>query len=449
MTNKTCLIKELSTFVKRGITPAYTDQKKVKVINQKCIRNFDIDLSLAKYTDTDKRKFNIEKYLQPYDILINSTGVGTLGRVAQIYKIDCPTTVDSHVTILRPNNKKIDPLYFGYVVKSKEKLIESLAEGSTGQTELSRTQLEVLEIEILNDLKDQKSCGQFLKNLDLKINLNHKINQRLEEIVKLFFKSWFIDFDPVRAKSEGRSTGLSKEINDLFPNSFENSELGEIPKGYEIKRLDEIADFQNGYAFKSNEYVNNSENAIEVFRMGYIKRGGGFKEDDSPVFVSTLSQGNHKKYKLFKNDMTIAMTDMKNNMVILGCCAFIEEDKRFLLNQRVGRIRILDTNLVNPLFLYNYMNYPKNVELLRTRANSGVQVNLSTEAIKETKILIPSIEIMKKFSDITFPLYEKFILNNKEIKVLKKIRSILLSKLISGTLKISNGEKVTKEVGFL
>jgi type I restriction enzyme S subunit len=77
----------------------------------------------------------------------------------------------------------------------------------------------------------------FFSKIDTKIELNQKMNETLEEIAKTLFKSWFIDFDPVRAKAEGRPTGLSKEISDLFPDSFEDSELGEIPKGWKVENI--------------------------------------------------------------------------------------------------------------------------------------------------------------------------------------------------------------------
>ncbi len=87
------------------------------------------------------------------------------------------------------------------------------------------------------DKKNRQAAGETLKIIDDKIELNQKMNQTLEEIAKTLFKSWFIDFDPVREKAEGKPTGLSKEISNLFPNSFENSDLGKIPKGWEISRL--------------------------------------------------------------------------------------------------------------------------------------------------------------------------------------------------------------------
>ena len=149
-----------------------------------------------------------------------------------------------------------------------------------------------------------------------------------------------------------------------------------------------------------------------------------------------------------KKDITISMTDMKNKMVILGCCALIEEDNRFLLNQRVGRIRVTDTDLIDSVYLYLYMNFPLKVDMIRTRANSGVQVNLSTDTIKETAILVPPTLLMEKFSRITTNSYEKIFLNNKEIKVLTRIRDILLPKLISGELKIPDAESLIEEASI-
>jgi type I restriction enzyme S subunit len=80
----------------------------------------------------------------------------------------------------------------------------------------------------------QRAIGEIVRSLDDKIELNRKTNETLEAMAKALFKSWFVDFDPVRAKAEGRPTGLPDEISDLFPDSLEDSELGEIPSGWEM-----------------------------------------------------------------------------------------------------------------------------------------------------------------------------------------------------------------------
>ncbi|MCI2255531.1 restriction endonuclease subunit S [Domibacillus sp. PGB-M46] len=156
---KTKKLSELLYLSKKGITPKYTEdiEGSVLVINQKCIRNKKISTSLARRHDLIK---NIpkDKYLQKYDILINSTGIGTLGRVAQLFEVREPITVDSHVRICRPNVEICSPLYIGQVMKMNESLLQTMTEGSTGQAELSS---EVLNLQVvyppLNIQKDYEN----------------------------------------------------------------------------------------------------------------------------------------------------------------------------------------------------------------------------------------------------------------------------------------------------
>lgn len=169
-------LKEVTEYLSRGITPSYAENEGVIVINQRCIRGNKIDWGNIRLTDPQKKKIGPEKYLKQYDVLVNSTGVGTLGRTAQVKKLFSDTTVDSHITILRPNDL-VEPLFFGYAVNMVEKNIENLAEGSTGQTELSRVRLGE-EIFINLPPKDiQKKIAKILSDIDEKIELNEKINR--------------------------------------------------------------------------------------------------------------------------------------------------------------------------------------------------------------------------------------------------------------------------------
>lgn len=95
-------------------------------------------------------------------------------------------------------------------------------------------------------VNEQKAIAHILGTLDDKIGLNRRMNETLEGIARTIFKSWFVDFDPVRAKAEGRETGLPKEIEDLFPASFEESELGEIPKGWKVGSVSDLVDITSG-----------------------------------------------------------------------------------------------------------------------------------------------------------------------------------------------------------
>ena len=177
--------------------------------------------------------------------------------------------------------------------------------------------------------------------------------------------------------------------------------------------LEALCSFLNGFAFKSSDYTTKSTDTFEVFRMGYINRGGGFKEDNSPVYIKKdhfLSIG---KYILKKDDVVIAMTDMKNNVAILGNTAKINFNDRFVLNQRVGLIRVVRDDLLDKNFLYYYSNWIQYVESLRSRANSGVQVNLSTSTIKESILTIPPLRDQQAIAAILGSLDDKIDLNRR------------------------------------
>lgn len=137
-------LRDVCSYISRGISPKYIDFGGVAVVNQKCIRDFSIDFSKTRRHDASKRKID-DRLLKLWDVLVNSTGVGTLGRVAQVRRLPEAIIVDSHVTVLRAG-VEINPLYLGLVVGGMQQEIEALAEGSTGQTELSRAKLGELKI---------------------------------------------------------------------------------------------------------------------------------------------------------------------------------------------------------------------------------------------------------------------------------------------------------------
>ncbi len=141
---------EVCSYLNRGLSPKYTDSGGVLVLNQKCVRNFSIDFSKARRHDVAQRKID-GRVLELGDVLVNSTGVGTLGRVAQVCRLAETTIVDSHVTVVR-SGPRIDPMYLGGFMGMKQAEIEAMGEGSTGQTELSRAKLGALRILLPTDL---------------------------------------------------------------------------------------------------------------------------------------------------------------------------------------------------------------------------------------------------------------------------------------------------------
>lgn len=135
---------DATKYLSRGISPKYLDNGGILVLNQKCIRNFRIDTSKGRRHDSSQKSID-GRTLELGDILVNSTGVGTLGRVAQVIHLDEETIVDSHVTVIRAINRAMSS-YLGQCISLKQPDIETMGEGSTGQTELSRSKLTQLPI---------------------------------------------------------------------------------------------------------------------------------------------------------------------------------------------------------------------------------------------------------------------------------------------------------------
>ena len=176
------LLGEITSFIAKGIPPKYIEEENqytVRVLNQKCNRNFEISYDESRIHNAALKKVPENKFLRYGDVLINSTGAGTAGRVAQLFNIPSPTIIDGHMILLRPTDE-VDSLYYGYAIKSYQKKIESLAEGSTGQTEINRQRLQdEIVITFPKEKELQKRIGTFLFQIDEKIKNNKQINNNL------------------------------------------------------------------------------------------------------------------------------------------------------------------------------------------------------------------------------------------------------------------------------
>ena len=433
---KVC-IKELVLLNKRGITPKYVEDDGIVVINQKCIRDFVVNPEQARLTSKTK-KIPDEKFLTSYDVLVNSTGVGTLGRVAQIKEVMKLATVDSHITILRPDKNKVDPIYFGYIIKNAQRRIEALAEGSTGQTELSRILLGELKVDFYSNLKIQKKIAHILGALDDKIELGRKMNQTLEAMAQALFKSWFVDFDPVHAKAGcksdaelergARELGISKEVLELFPSEFEENELGMIPEGWEQNTLTSICKVQSGYAFKSAWW---QDTGVEVIKIKNIN-GTTIDTNDCQCVSQEIADKN-SNFKLRSGDCLIAMTGATVGKV--GILNTSEEE--YLLNQRVGRFQPKD---YYDEYIKVLVRTDKFFDGIQGQAQGSAQPNISAKEIETVQIIKPSDNVIAMFSQILEPVFAKSLAHQGEIDTLKKTRDTLLPKLLSGELDVSELE---------
>lgn len=336
---------------------------------------------------------------------------GTLGQVHFVKEDFWPLNTSLWVKDFHGNDER----FIYYFLKTLN--FEEYNSGTSVPT-LNRNDVHKLDVTI-PDLEEQKSIASILSAIDDKIENNLAINKTLEEMAMALYKHCFVDFGPFQ------------------DGEFVESELGRIPKGWEVKSLGEIADFINGYAFKSGDLKSEDDgNSYHVFKMGHIERGGGLKENATKSYIEKIKCQKLEKYILKVGDLLMAMTDMKDNVAILGNTALINENDKYIVNQRVGLIRPKNQIGIDYSFLYLTTNENSFIERLRSQANSGVQVNLSTDAIKSSKMIIGSEEVNKKFDDLVKPLYNNIFQNKIENQTLTQLRDTLLPKLISGEVRL-------------
>lgn len=424
---KTYKLGEIATFISRGVTPSYSEDG-VVVINQKCIRDGKVSFEQARFTNPILKKITNDKYLQSFDILINSTGQGTLGRVGQVKKITQSTTVDSHVTIVRPSNK-VNPIYLGYSLKSKQTLIESLAEGSTGQTELARQKVAELEITI-PDLPTQKEIAQILSSLDDKIALNLQMNQTLEAMAQAIFKEWFVNLN--FPKSLNLDSFDLPDLHDLKnqdnqENPKNHSSDNGLPKGWRMGPIRELIDVQNGYAFKSGDFLekgnngvikikNISNNVVDIVNMQFVS--------------DEVAKSIGSRFKVKSADLLIAMTGAE-----VGKVGIVPNtEKKLWLNQRVGSFK----EKINyaKWFVYLILSTKEYQNVLLSSASGSAQPNISAAQIESVETLIPTHNFIENFGEIVNPIFEKILDNFKQNEVLTQLRDTLLPKLMSGQIKL-------------
>ena len=219
-------------------TPVWTPDG-VIVLRSKNIRNGRLDLSEPSYT-SERDYVQRTKRVTPRagDLVI--TREAPMGEVCMI-PAGLRCCLGQRMVLLRPHSATVDPRYLLYALQSERVQQEVRQHDGTGSTvsNLRISQLKALRIPS-HRLSDQRSIADVLGTLDDKIELNRRMDATLETLARALFKSWFVDFDPVRAKMEGRDTGLPKDIADLFPDRLVESEQGEIPEGWPLVPLREL-----------------------------------------------------------------------------------------------------------------------------------------------------------------------------------------------------------------
>ena len=322
--------------------------------------------------------------------------------------------------------------------------LKYLLSGATGTvfTSINKNQLHKMKC-YLPDEDNLKKINQLLGSISQKIELNQKMNKTLEEIAKTLFKSWFIDFDPVRSKAEGRLKGLSKEISDLFPNSFEGSELGEIPKGWKIKNLGQILTFLgSGKRPKGGASITDDQvPSIGAENINFI---GNYNYSNEKYVPRNFYETLREKGISIKNYDVLIYKDGAN----IGRSTIFGKGfphKECTINEHAHLLR---SEKENQKYLYFYLSTEHSQERLISLNTGSAQPGINQTQLKMLNILKPEKNILIKFDELVTPIIDLIFNNCLASNNLSNLRDTLLPKLISGEIKISDAESFIDEVGI-
>ena len=394
-------------YVAKGI-PFYRSKEVIERAKGNRITT-ELFISDEQYTEIEK-KFGTPQF---GDILL--TSVGTLGVSWQVEDDESFYFKDGNLTWFRNFSQRLDPTFLLYWLRSRtgQQELDRISIGST-QRALTIAGLKSLPFSPPK-LSDQKAIAHILGTLDDKIELNQKMNQTLEDIAKAIFKSWFVDFDPVRAKAEGRPTGLPPEISDLFPDELVDSEIGEIPKGWEVRPLGSVFLIQYGKNLPTKNLI----------------------EDGYPVFGGNGVIGFHSKY-IYEEVMTlIACRGAASGKVGRSLPKSFVTNNTLVINHGGAELtsqRFIEFTLES--------GDPENY------VTGSAQPQLTIDNIKNFPFITPPSEIVNSFQGIVNPLANRQLLLDSENQVLSELRDTLLPKLISGELRIPDAEKFLEEAGI-
>ena len=337
--------------------------------------------------------------------------------------------IGQNLVVLRADGKSVLPEYLRWLVCGEDWWSEVGKYVNVGAVFDSLRCRDIPNFELpIPPLDVQREISQVLSALDDRITLLRETNTTLEAIAQALFKSWFVDFDPVHAKMQGRTPeGMDEATAALFPDSFEESELGAVPKGWSIGTLADLATFQNGYAFKSKDW---SEAGHSVIKIGNVKPS--LISFDGCSFVGAESVIGLDRFKLNRGDLLVGMTGYVGETGLVT-----EVSPAAYLNQRVGRIAT-SAGVKDLGFVFCLTRHEDFKAFAEGQSHGSAQANVSGSDLLKFKSTIPDNKVIRAFNEVMETLIESIMSNHEQAQMLGQLRDTLLPKLVSGELPVSH-----------
>jgi len=356
-----------------------------------------------------------------------------------------PALIDNNMMAAIPIAGLVDHLFFYYMLCTID--FNEVAVG-TALPYLNISDLSRITVR-LPSLKDQQAIACILGTLDDKIELLRRMSETLEAMARALFKSWFIDFDPVRAKaavrrkhpdwtndqvSRAACPNLKPEIAALFPDSFEDSELGQIPKGWEVTTLGDFVEFVKGRSYRSDE-LSSSDTALVTLKS--FVRGGGYRIDGLKPFTGAYIP----KQVVEPGEVVLACTDVTQAGEVIGRTAIVRGSRTY--SCLVASLDVLIIRPRPPLtrsFVYELGHSADFVDHTYAHTIGTTVLHLSTDAVAAFPFAMPPSALIDRYDQIAVPIIQRSEAIGGNSEMLAAIRDALLPKLISNELRIPDAE---------
>jgi len=364
-------------------------------------------------------KTRLSRYsLRKGDIVFSR--VGSVDRRARVRGTEDGWLFSGRCLRVRPDERKIDSGYLSYFfgLPSFREHIRAIAVGAT-MPSLNTKILSDVPVPHPRDIREQRAIAHILGTLDDKIELNRRMNETLEAMARALFKAWFVDFEPVRAKAEGRDPGLPKPIADLFPDRLVASELGEIPQGWRVGSVDDGFDLTMGQSPPGETY--NEAGQGLPFYQG--RADFGFRFPTRRVYCTTPTRFAKAGDTLVSVRAPVGDVNMASEDCAIG--------------RGVAAVR---HKTGSRSYSYQFMKSIKEV-FARFEAEGTVFGSIGKKDFHAIPCVNPPRDLVLTYEARVSPLEDRIEVNERENRTLAAIRDALLPKLLSGEIRIKDAEK--------
>lgn len=328
---------------------------------------------------------------------------------------------------------KVDPLYASYYLghPSVRQWVVQHAIGAT-MPNLNTGILSALPF-LCPSLPEQKAIADILGSLDDKIELNRRINETLEEMARAVFKSWFVEFDPVHAKSKGRKPdGMDADTAKLFPSSFEESEIGRVPKGWKVRLASDVAEVGIGKTppRKEHQWFSTMPTDIPWMSIRDLGEAGAFITHTSEFLTPAAVE----KFRVRRIPDGTVVLSFK---LTIGRVAIT--DGEMLSNEAIAHFLLKPSTPLNSVYLYCYL---KGFAYDQLGSTSSIATAINSDMVRQIKVLVPPKDITTAFEAFTNPFFDQIKAVTRQSSTLVTTRNALLPRLLSGELAVPTSKVV-------